>query len=196
MLLVAESHENVEDGVGVGKLAETDGVFGYQKHKQVLNFGFVLDALELGKRFDVHEESDDLAVHLFIGEPQIDDVLDEGNEQEAGGETGGLGEVPKQSEAHFVGENREVLVFEHFAGLEALFAQSEVLLVDSAHYFPQLLSKDSVLVHHLQIIYNPTHHPTMNYGSTSRNSTITQPAALSLTIFNRRYLQFCYILND
>ena len=48
MMLVAEGHEDIEDGVGGRDLVEVDGVLGDQKQENLLYFALVLNSFELG----------------------------------------------------------------------------------------------------------------------------------------------------
>lgn len=116
----------------------------------MLDFCLVIDPLELWQPLDVREEPDDFPVHFFVGKAQVDDVLDEGQEHEAGAQAVGLDQVVEEPEADLVGKDGQVLVLEDFASLEALLPEGDVLLVHSGGDLLQLLSEGGVLVHHLK----------------------------------------------
>jgi hypothetical protein len=96
----------------------------------------------------VCEERDDFPGHLFIGEAQVNDILQEGEEGQRGGEGAGVGELPEESEADLIGEDGQMVVLEDLAGLDDLLAEDGVLLVDVGEDAFELLSEDDVLVHH------------------------------------------------
>lgn len=49
-----------------------------------MHFNFHFKAFELGEGLDVGEEGDYFLVHFEVGEPKVDYILDEGQEEEAG----------------------------------------------------------------------------------------------------------------
>ena len=98
----------------------------------------------------MREQRDDLFVHLLVGKAQVDDVLDEGQEHEAGVQAVGLDEVVEQSEADLVGEDGQVLVLKDLASFDALLPEGHVFLIDRGGDLFELLSESGVLIHHLK----------------------------------------------
>lgn len=130
MSVIFEGHQDIDDAVAVGQVREANRVLGDQEQQDLLQPRLVLKAVEFGQSLDVGEESDDLPGHLFVGEAQVNDVLQEGEEGERGGERAGLGQLPEESEADLVGEDGQMVVLEDLAGLDDLLAEDGVLLVD------------------------------------------------------------------
>lgn len=94
------------------------------------------------------EERNDLPGHLFVGEAEVNDILQEGEESQWGGERARLGELPKEAEADLIGEDGQMVILKDLASLYDLLAEYGVLLVDVGDDALELLSKDDVLVHH------------------------------------------------
>jgi len=101
----------------------------------------------------MREECDDFPIHLFVGKAQVDDILDEVQKHHTSAEAVGLDEVVEQSKADLIREDRQVFILEDFASLKTFLPKCNVFLVHSICYFFELLSKDSILVHHLEILY-------------------------------------------
>ena len=68
------------------KIFEIDGVFADKEHDDGLEFGAVVLRGEFGNGLDVREEVDDFTGHFFVGKSEVDDVLEEGKEDEGGGD--------------------------------------------------------------------------------------------------------------
>ncbi len=83
---VFDRKQYVDDGMGVIEIFQIDGVFADEKHDDGLEFGAVVLGGEFGDGLDVGEEVDDFAGHFFVRESQVDDVLQEGEEDEGGGD--------------------------------------------------------------------------------------------------------------
>jgi hypothetical protein len=143
----------------------------------VLDFGLVLNSFEFGESLDMCEQRDDLFVHLLVGKAQVDDVLDEGQEHEAGVQAVGLDEVVEQSEADLVGEDGQVLVLKDLASLDALLPEGHVFLVDRGGDLLQLLSESGVLIHHLKYYYQVASQDNAQITSYSSNRSRTSSHA-------------------
>jgi len=126
-------------------------MFRHQQQNYLLDFALEVESMEFGQTFDLSQQAEYFLGHLLVGESQVDDVLDEGEEQDSGRYAVCLGHLSEQSEAHFIGENGKVLVLEDFAGFDDFFAQDSVLFIDCSCDAFELFSEQCIMVQHLNI---------------------------------------------
>lgn len=80
MPLVLECHQYIDYAVRVGKVTQTNRVFGYKKEQDLLKAGLIFEPMKLGQCLDMCQKCDDLSCHFFICKAKIDDILKEGKE--------------------------------------------------------------------------------------------------------------------
>lgn len=104
--------------------------------------------MEFGYGSDIGEKGKNLPGHFLIAEAQVDDILEEGKEGEGGSKTTGLGNMTEESKADFIGEDRDIAIFENLDGFGKLFSEYVVFFVDIIVNFFQFFFQNSVMIYH------------------------------------------------